>query len=712
MPAADLGVLMRRLRRAVDGAGHPAATDAEVLARFVARRDEAAFELLVWRHGPPVLALCRRLLRHEQDAEDAFQATFLVLARKAASVGRGQSVGSWLYKVAYRIALRLRERSTREAALPLDGRPEPARPAPPRPDDDVRAALDEEVGRLPDKYRAAVVLCYLEGKTNAEAARELGCPRGTVDSRLAWARQRLRHRLQHRGVGLCVAAILGRLTAAPAQAAVPAELARTTAGLALSFSAPGAAKALAAAPSVHLARGVLRAMLLAKVKWVSVLVLALAGTTAGSWGLLRTAGAAPAGAGAQQAAPEPGPAGRLPEEQAETWQVEATLHCRGPVACVTFAPDGRRLAAGAGGEGSTEGELTLWDVAAGRELLRVRADRAVRSVSFAPDGAVLATAEPGSAAKLRDPRTGRVTGNVPVPAGSVGAVAFSPDGRRLAAAAGGEVVWVLERAPDALKPVAKLAGEGPVSAIAFSPDGRELFTSGDDSVRVWDTTSGKLRLQLRGHRRAVASLAVTPDGRLVVPGGDGTVRVWDVATGKELRQLGVREEAGGVVAVSPDGKALAAADGAGAVVLLDLTTGWVLARLGRGLAGAIQALAFSPDGKRLAVAGRDGTVTIWRRGPGAAAQGAGLVADRLDQLLDHLLRTDRSDERVAEALYLATLGRLPTEGEKGGLAKAEGRSPEERRRAFEGLLGVLTASDEFRTHVEALRKRGSRPAGY
>jgi Tol biopolymer transport system component len=447
-------------------------------------------------------------------------------------------------------------------------------------------------------------------------------------------------------------------------------------------------------------------MLLAKVKSVAVVVLALAVTTAGSWGVLRQPGAGQARADDQPAAPEAAPAG-----QPDTWEVQATLHCRGPVWSVTFAPDGRRLAAGAGAEGAKEGELTLWDVASGKEVIKIQTDRAVRWVSFAPDGGVLVTAEPDKV-QLRDARTGQAAADLALAGKGVRGVAFSPDGRLLATAAGDEGVRVLRfQAPDAPKVMAKLVGEGAVSAVAFSPDGKVLVTGGADAVRVWDAASGQLLRNLGGHEGAGRSLAITPDGRRIATAGrDGTIRLWDLATGKELRRMGVHEEGVASVAVSPDGKVLASAgskEQAGEVVLLDLATGKVLARLRHGRAGDVLAVAFSPDGKYVAAAGRDGTVTIWRHGARRVVAAGGLVADRLDQLLDNLLRTDRTDEQIAEALYLATLGRLPTEGEKGRFPKADSR-----RKAFEQLLGALTASDEFRTHVEALQRRGALSPGY
>jgi RNA polymerase sigma factor (sigma-70 family) len=165
---------------------HPQApgtvTDAQLLDRFVDRKDEAAFELLLWRHGPIVLGVCRRILQNGHDAEDAFQATFFILARKAGSIGQRDSAGAWLYRVAYRIALRARARRGRQAQCeqPLGDLPVAevgCEPADLLAWQELRPLLDAEVSRLPEKYRAAFVLCYLEGKTNEQAAEALGCGR-------------------------------------------------------------------------------------------------------------------------------------------------------------------------------------------------------------------------------------------------------------------------------------------------------------------------------------------------------------------------------------------------------------------------------------------------------------------------------------------------------------------------------------------------------
>src|SRR5262245_21556878 len=168
MPGIRLATLVRQLRRdaALDPGGCP---DADLLARFAAARDEAAFELLVWRHGAMVLAACRRVLGHTEDAEDAFQAAFLVLARKAASVRRGTAVAAWLHRVAVRIARRAV--GQRRATASLVTAPA-ARSTPDALErDELRGLLDAEIDRLSEPCRRAFVLCYLEGLSNAEAAR-------------------------------------------------------------------------------------------------------------------------------------------------------------------------------------------------------------------------------------------------------------------------------------------------------------------------------------------------------------------------------------------------------------------------------------------------------------------------------------------------------------------------------------------------------------
>jgi RNA polymerase sigma factor (sigma-70 family) len=256
--------------------------DSHLLERFVRSQDEAAFAALVQRHGPMVLGVCRRLLHDAHDAEDAFQATFLVLVHKARSIGRPEALGPWLHGVAYRTAARARQATRHRArerqvlAMP-DG--DPAVELAWR---ELRQVLDEELGRLAPKYRAPLVLFYLEGKTTEEVARLLGCPKGTVLSRLARGRDRLRQRLMRRGLAPSAGVLVGMLMAQALPAAVPAALAKVTVKAAVLTAAGQAAAGTIPASVAALTKGVFRAMLLSKLKIVAVVVLAVTATVVGT----------------------------------------------------------------------------------------------------------------------------------------------------------------------------------------------------------------------------------------------------------------------------------------------------------------------------------------------------------------------------------------------------------------------------------------------
>jgi RNA polymerase sigma factor (sigma-70 family) len=258
--------------------------DGQLLQRFATRHDEAAFAALMHRHGPMVLGVCRRVLADAHDADDAFQATFLVLVRKAGSLRQAELLGNWLYGVAYRTAVRVR---TQAAARRRRERQTMQEFAAPPADDlawrEVRSIIDEELNRLPEKYRRPFVLCHLEGLTNEEAARRLGWPKGTVLSRLSRARERLRHCLERRGVSLTTTALTA-LLAENARAAVPGALFDTTLNSALLFAAGQAAVAgTSSASAVAAAEGVLKTMFFAKLKIVVavLLLVAVAGSGAG-----------------------------------------------------------------------------------------------------------------------------------------------------------------------------------------------------------------------------------------------------------------------------------------------------------------------------------------------------------------------------------------------------------------------------------------------
>jgi RNA polymerase sigma factor (sigma-70 family) len=302
-----LDVLMRRLRREV-APPDEAASDASLLGRFIAGRDQAAFELLLWRHGPMVLSVCRRMLRCDHDAEDAFQAAFLLLARKAASIRRRESVASWLHRTACRVALRARAAARRQPVA-VPAYLEPAAPDA-EPDivwRDLRPVLDEEVQRLPEIYRLVIILCYFQGRTHTQAAADLGCPRGTIGVRLARARELLRKRLTGRGLALSAAALAVLAVERTASAAAPAAIIQATLKAALLFAARKAVAGAVSAQTVAWTQGVLRNMFLSKLRMLAaiLLVTAVVGTGAGYLTTLSAAPPSPKAPAAPAAAAAP-----------------------------------------------------------------------------------------------------------------------------------------------------------------------------------------------------------------------------------------------------------------------------------------------------------------------------------------------------------------------------------------------------------------------
>ena len=275
--------LVRHLRRAAFLQDAGEMTDGQLLERFLTGREEAAFEVLVRRHGPMVLGVCRRILSNAHDAEDAFQAAFLVLIRKGQSLRPRQTLGNWLYGVAYPTALKARaarwKRRSKERQTAAMNRPHPARE---EIAGDLLPLLDQELNRLPDKYREAVVLCELQGKTREEAARQLGLPIGTLSGRLTTARRMLARRLTRRGVTLASAALATVLVPSVVSASVQPALLGSTLKAAAAVAAGQAAISVVSAEVAALTHGMLKSMLLAKLKLTATLlmtVLVLGGGT-------------------------------------------------------------------------------------------------------------------------------------------------------------------------------------------------------------------------------------------------------------------------------------------------------------------------------------------------------------------------------------------------------------------------------------------------
>jgi RNA polymerase sigma factor (sigma-70 family) len=264
---STLTSVVEKIRRTVQAGVLRDSPDRHLLDRFQGKEDEGAFAELVRRHGPMVLATCRRVLRHEQDAEDAFQAAFLVLARKSDSIREMESIAGWLFQVAHRLAVRARARENRRRHLPLLDEIS----APP-PANGHREILNQELERLPEPYRAALVLCYLEGRTQTEAARLLATTTYAINSRLKRARDLLRQRLVRSGFVLSAAGLIDFLSTSAGHAALPTALAKVTAQAAVTYASCGSAGGVSAA-ALDLAKGALH-MMSSKIKVLLAMVMA------------------------------------------------------------------------------------------------------------------------------------------------------------------------------------------------------------------------------------------------------------------------------------------------------------------------------------------------------------------------------------------------------------------------------------------------------
>jgi RNA polymerase sigma factor (sigma-70 family) len=618
--------LNQALRRFLPRRLAAASPDGQLLERFVAMRSEEAFTALVDRHGPMVLRVCRRVLPHYEDAEDAFQATFLVLSRRAGSIRKTASLASWLHGVAYRVSAKARARLLRHT-LPEAEKAEGLSVDDPLGDvtwRELRGLLDEELARLSETNRSPLVLCYLEGRTQDEAARELGWSLSTLRRRLDQGRRLLGQRLTRRGVTLSVGLATVLLSEQSSSAAVPPTLTAGTVRASLLFAGKEAVGVAVSDRVAALAKEVLRAIAVNRAKAL-LGVLLLASVCLTGLGLIAhhlLVGAPPAGEptapenadprAAKQAGPEEAAVDAVGDPLPDgAVQRLGSLRLRPghEVFALAYSPDGKLLASC--GMGSV---VHIWDAATGKELLKLGKDHgSCKNMVFSHDGATLFTGEQSDKVRQWDVKTGKLrdVSFEPGPASYRFPLALSPDGTVLATQTVDGIVRICRA--DTLQVVATFQGsKRPIEMLAFSPDGKLLACAGEDPViRLWDWGTQQEVRSLQGHRGTVWSVAFAPDGRtLASTSGDDTLRFWDVATGKEQRVIkGHRSDRWNVV-FTPDGKRVATGSGTDTVRWWDTATGEELPPF-RGLAEKAVPLVLAPDGKALATGSYDGTIRLW-----------------------------------------------------------------------------------------------------
>ena len=636
--------------------------DGELLHGFAAGRDEAAFTELLRRHGPLVWGVCWRVLGDAHAAEDAFQATFLQLARRAGTLRGDSSLAGWLHTVATRLAQRAslaeRRRRRRDRA-----HRNPAAPADELTWRELREMLDAEIARLPEPYRLPLILCYLEGRTQDEAARRLGLAPAVLRGRLERGRQKLRRRLEKLGLPLGATLLL---TATDPLPAALSETTRQTVFRALAGGPVPPAIAALACGGASLSR-------------TKITLIALALLLAGGLGI---GGAGrPVHSPAEPPAPEPPAQARravdalgdplppgairrlgtrrhrvqgswqsLPDGKSylvnqqrgdsaeirrldsltgrvlETWPVPGTHYAN---YAVGFSPDGRHVLLSTrfvfytglrapGQKEEQEWKLTLYDLAKrkavweDREKLEQKDWKNIDSACFSADGKWIATTGSFGPLRLWDAATGKELWNSKRddPTQPLG---FADGGDTLVLRGGNDgAIFVLDRATGKQQRSFPTVGKD-VQQCGLAPDGSAvLLGMYGPALRVWDVATGKERPALDGHKQWARRFAFSPDGKHIITGSNDPfvlVRAWP--SGRVVRTIDLGRSAIERMAVSGDDRRLEVLFwGEQALHFYDLTTGRELPAASEGHQAAVYGVALAPDGKLLSF-GRDATVRTW-----------------------------------------------------------------------------------------------------
>jgi RNA polymerase sigma factor (sigma-70 family) len=662
--------ILQLIRRVYRDPRVEGSADQDLLRRFLGERDEAAFEMLLQRHGAMVLDVCRGVLGNEADVEDAFQATFLILARRAESIRKGASLASFLHGVAYRTALRARADSARRQRHEARA---PQRSSSTDPDEltwrEIRRVVHEELDRLPERHRAALVLCYLQGKTQDEAAVELGLPKGTLKGHLERGRALLQARLVRRGLGPGVVLALATWPASTRAVGLSGPLVSATVKTATAFAAGKAAVSVVSPSVAALSEGMVKAMFFRKLKIAAILFLALAGSGTGLALFIQGPPRTDAGGAWEQSVSpaKPGPGADVAAKPAadSTRPIRSLRGHVNRLTSIAYSPDGTSIATA-----SWDGTARIWDAKTGEEVRRLGLDKDARlqtgepssntfhQIAFSPDNAFLVTVKRESTVPpppppapppppnesvviVWNPRTGEKLRTFSADGASFD---ISPDGKWIACG-GSQVIHLYELATG--KRVRELPGgekQLVIVSLTFSPDGKTLISTGHpptpqrgdgvfrltimpDVMRLWDVATGEERRSaLNGvvvGRHGCQPVAFSKDGRIVIhasevppPGGSGyDISLREVATGGERTRLTGHKGDLRAFALSPDGRTLASGSMDGTVRLWDLLSGKEVGRLGKEVdafkGGWVLAIAFSPDGRTLVSGGLDKTAHIW-----------------------------------------------------------------------------------------------------
>jgi RNA polymerase sigma factor (sigma-70 family) len=586
MEQGSTGFIVRRLRQLVQTDGLAEQPDSQLVQRFTMYCDDAAFTALVNRHGPMVLGVCRRVLADWHTVEDVFQATFLILARKAASIRKSDSLASWLYGVAYRLAIRVRVRTARrqqrEQWTPQRSVAGPVEEACERENE---AILDEELSRLPECYRAALVLCYVEGKTRHEAARHVGLPLRTFQRRLEQGRKLLRVRLSRRGLNVAAGLAAAGLSPTLAGARVPVGLVDT--------AVHGALRGTASSTAAALARDFLHSMRLAALWKAATALVLIAGCAIAGIGLALQSPGIDAVAVLTDVDPPAALKSDMPVPvRTQPKQAAAPLQHAGPVTCVAIAPDGKTAASGSEEPDTT---VRLWDAATGREIHRVDVQCAVIALAWSRDGKVAAGCDDRTI-RIIEAKSGNALGNLRGHQDVVTGKEWFPPGTHRG-----------------------------VSSLVFADDDKTLISAGyDGTIRLWDVPGRKELQQFSIAENRIHRLALSRDGKTLAAGCEDmagvahhAVRLWDMTTGKPIRPdlprfKGIYSN-GPVLALAftPDGKRLAVGGFDNEVIVWDVSTGKAAGSYRAGFLMVMHALAYSPKGDRLAAGCSDGRIHFW-----------------------------------------------------------------------------------------------------